>query len=151
MKTFADFFLQRVVKDMANAPVSTLLNTSKLGLFMGAPTIGPGMVPGDFTGAGILPTFTGYAVKAVTWSSEVLRLPSGLYILRGTITAPFAPSDGATPNTITGAYMTDSGGTHVLWAYTFATAKPMIDALSFISIAPQICPFSAAVDDDVSP
>jgi hypothetical protein len=134
-RVFSNYYAtQELLNLIAGAPVATgLLNGAKLGLFQGAPTLSGTMVPADFLASGVLPTYTGYAVKTVAWDAAPIRTPSGAFAVHGEVSAPFAPTDAVTPNTITGAYMTDSAGTHVLWAEYFDTPLNFLDQYSFCS------------------
>jgi hypothetical protein len=135
IRVFSQFYAtQELLNLISGAPVATgLLNGAKLGLFQGAPVLNDLMTVAQLTAAGVLPTYTGYTVKTVTWDAAPFRTPSGAFAVHGEVSPPFAPTDGATPNTITGMYMTDSGGTHVLWAEFFDTPLNFLDQYSFCS------------------
>jgi hypothetical protein len=133
-KIVTDYFVETILAALANgAPPAGPLSGCKLGLFLGNPTLNNNTVVADLTAGGILPTYTGYATKTITFSGTPLRDSSGNIVIRGTIAAPFQPTDGVTPNTVTGAYVEDTGGTHLFWAEKFDTPKAMLDALSFIA------------------
>jgi len=149
-KVWTEYLAQQLlVEAVDGTPASGPLPAAKLHLFMGSPALGPSMVPADFTGVGVLPTYTGYAAKDLTWGATPVRLPDGSFAARGTIAAPFQPTDAVTANTIAGAVVMDTGGTHVLYAYFFDQPREMVDAFSVIGIVELLGIKDSGADSDV--
>jgi hypothetical protein len=85
----------------------------------------------DFTAA----TFDGYIPQTISgWSSPTVTAHVGLIQATAVV---FTKAAGATPNSIYGYYVTDSGGTTVLWAELFSTGPFAMSATgSTITVTP---------------
>jgi hypothetical protein len=100
----------------------------------------PGTVLADFTEA----DYSGYAAQTVTpatWPvffqgiSQVVAVGPGLV---------FTPTASTIANVIYGYYVTDSGGTRLLWAERFAEQKVMNGVTTGFTLVPAIGGQSAA-------
>lgn len=121
-------FTQKFVRDLltvaaqAAAGVAGDLNGAKVHLYTAGPTVNHHMVPGDFTE----PTFTGYAAAVITWSVPINAGDlAGVLVGTDAVFRPTATT--ALPQTILGAYVTDSTSAIVLWAEPFDSPVILID------------------------
>lgn len=73
------------------------------------------MVIGDFTVA----TFDGFAAKAAAWNPSLVNVNG--FAVTYADSMLWVPTGTTTPNTIFGYYVTDTGGTNLLYARRFDT------------------------------
>ena len=85
----------------------TALAASSARLFQDPFVPTPANVLADYTAA--IATFTGYSNQAVAAWLGPLTAPGGGWMITTPLLA-FIATDGATPNTINGAYLVDAGG-----------------------------------------
>jgi hypothetical protein len=112
------------------ALVSAMLTTCKVHLYTSiANPIGPNSVLGDFTEA----TFVGYAAKVSAFGAPYLN--AGGQAVSDSPLLQWQPTANTTPNVVLGFYVTDSGGTTLLFCGPLPTPQNMVlvtDALPLV-------------------
>lgn len=122
------------MKTADGGPNDGLFATAHVGLFIDGPGFTPDMVLTDLDPA----TYTGYARKAVTWLAPIIGGDNGYPSMVGTV-PEFRPTDGVTPNTIKGYFITEAlAGTDLLAIEYFDTLVPLENALNALLVRPEI-------------
>jgi len=94
-------------------------------LFVASVVIDDDMSTGDFSEA----SWTGYNAQSVgTWSAAAL---DGSIAFSDTDLLTFTVTSGGTGTDVFGYYVTDTGGTNVLFAEQFDTEVPVTDGIPF--------------------
>jgi len=94
--------------------ISAILDGAKCHLFSNNYTVIPTSSVGDFTEC----TFTGYAASDfTTWSTPTIDGDGAAASTPADAT--FTPTSGGGSGTIYGGYVTDSGGSELLWAWNY--------------------------------
>lgn len=102
----------------ADIAMGAPLNGAKAHLCTAGPVLGGNMTPADFTEA----TYDGYAAASVTWGTPYTA-GNGLSYVDALISIPQTGS--VTPQTVLGYFITDTAGTHVLFAEYFPVPVQM--------------------------
>lgn len=106
---------------LANLVKTNMLTTCKVHLFTAvANPLGPNTVLADFTEA----AYGGYAAQTAAFNPAFVNVAG-----QAECDSPllvFQPTNSATPEVVLGYYVTDSGGTALLWAGTFPAPVNML-------------------------
>jgi hypothetical protein len=116
--------------------VAGVLHGTKMMLFTNTPALNKGTLLAALTPA----NYTGYAPQALTWSAPSRN--ENQYMSTRTGLMSWEPTDGVTPNTITGYGITDSAGAVLLAAEMLPAPVPLTDAFSFLGIVSEYTPAS---------
>jgi hypothetical protein len=107
-------------------------DAAKVHLFKSNIVLTPATLLGDFTEA----DFTGYSVSgSVTWNAPGY-LPDGTAVVVGDAKIFVVGSTPTVLNTIYGYYLTNSGGTALLFARSFDTPVVLSQAGNFVDVIP---------------
>ncbi len=121
--------LDRALGDTQAATAAGYLHLSTVQLFQNPLAINQALTVAECNAA--VATFSGYAATVLTWNTPTVAADGTVEVLSQAIT--FQPTDAVTPNIIYGVFITDSAGTHLLFAAQFANGpKPMQNALQVI-------------------
>jgi hypothetical protein len=124
-------------EEMLEAPAVSpgFLNGAKVHLFS-SPYVPSRSTPlADLTA--IEANYAGYAaVAAGTWGDAIVLVDGSMQILAPSI--QFTPSGSTSPNTIYGAYLTDAGGTNLIYVEPFDVPVPLPDENSGLVYTPHL-------------
>jgi hypothetical protein len=130
-----NFLFQALLGDLVAHVVagnfSGALFGAQVGLYTNTPNLTQATVLADLTE----PTFAGYVKQAITWSAA-FQQPDSSWAVQGGLYL-FQMSDSLVPTIVTGYFLVDSGGTHLLAAENFAAPIPLPTAAQAFLVSPQ--------------
>lgn len=133
MNVMTDYFFKNAILNLKIAAAGVgVLNAAKLGLFTNTPPLSQTTVIGDLTE----PTFAGYAQQAVTWSAP-FEQPDFSWATQGGLYT-FQATDDLTPTVVTGCFLVDTGGTHLIFAELFAVPVNLPSSAQACLVSPQV-------------
>jgi hypothetical protein len=133
VNVMTDYFFAQAIGNLKAAVAALgVLNGAKLGLFTNTPPLGQTTVIADLTE----PTFAGYAQQAVTWSGA-FQQPDFSWATQGGLYT-FQSTNDLTPTVVTGCFVVDGGGTHLLFAELFATPVNLPTSAQACLVSPQV-------------
>lgn len=132
MQVVTDYFLKGCATNLKGTALDGVLKGAKVGLFVNTPSLSQGTVIGDLTE----PTFAGYAQQAVTWSGP-FQQPDLSWADQGGLYT-FQATDDLTPTVVTGVFLVDSAGTHLIAAELLAPPIALPSSAQALLVSPQI-------------
>jgi hypothetical protein len=134
--TSMDVFDASVVLDttQVSGGAAGVLHGTKMILITNSPAITKQMLLGALTQA----TFSGYASQALTWSAATRNEVNNMSTRSSLVS--WIPTDGVTPNVITGYAIVDSTGAVLLAVEMLPAPVSLVDAFSNLGIVSEYSP-----------
>jgi len=149
MVVFTNYALRALLTDITqdSGGVAGILNDAKAHLFINAIVPTASSIVSNFSEA----TFTSYAAQTIVWNTPPYINANGQAEMTGG-TLVFVAGSAPTTQTVYGAFVTDSGGTNLLWAERFTIPVPVTVAGDGVTFVPALVPsFATGIPQSVAP
>lgn len=149
MVVFTNYALRALLTDITQASggIAGILNDAKAHLFINSivPTVDS--IVSNFSEA----TFTSYAAQSVVWNSPSYVNGNNQAEMTGG-TLVFVAGSAPTLQTIYGAFITDLGGTNLLWAERFSIPVIINSSGDGVTYVPALVPtFTTGIPQSMAP
>lgn len=149
MVVFTNYALRALLLDITQASggVAGILNGAKAHLFTNAIVPTADSVVSNFSEA----TFTSYVAATISWNTPAYTNGNNqAEMTAGTLV--FVAGASPTTQTIYGAFVTDSGGTNLLWAERFSIPVLVNSQGDGVTYVPALVPsFTTGIPQSVAP